>query len=58
MKQALEREGFIDVKIKQDEDSWDNSLPKRIIRKIRSIIVGIPYESPDVYITATKPLKK
>ncbi|MBP7792725.1 MAG: class I SAM-dependent methyltransferase [Candidatus Goldbacteria bacterium] len=58
MKQVLERKGFIDVKIKQDEDSWDNSLPKKIIRKIRSIIVGIPYESPDVYITATKPLKK
>lgn len=54
LKQALEREGFAAVMVKPDEDSWDGNPLKKIVRAIRSAIVGIPYEAPDVYLVAAK----
>ncbi len=52
--QNLEQTGFEIVKVSQDHDSWDNSWYKNIVRAIRSVIVGIPYESPDIYVIAVK----
>jgi SAM-dependent methyltransferase len=52
--QNLERIGFKIVKISPDEDSWDSNPMKKIVRAIRSVIVGIPYEAPDVYVVAEK----
>jgi SAM-dependent methyltransferase len=54
VKQNLELLGFEVTKISQDKDSWDNNWFKNIIRAIRSAIVGIPYEAPDVYLIAVK----
>jgi cyclopropane fatty-acyl-phospholipid synthase-like methyltransferase len=53
--QNLERAGFKIIAAKPDEDSWDSNPLKKIVRAIRSLIVGIPYEAPDMYIIAEKP---
>jgi SAM-dependent methyltransferase len=52
--QTLEKNGFRIKKVAQDEDSWDTNPLKKLIRAIRSAIVGIPYEAPDVYLIAEK----
>jgi SAM-dependent methyltransferase len=52
--QNLERAGFKVKKISPDEESWDSNPLKKIVRAIRSAIVGIPYEAPDVYLIAEK----
>jgi len=52
--QNLQRAGFKVNKVSPDEDSWDSNPLKKIIRAIRSAIVGIPYEAPDVYLVAEK----
>jgi predicted TPR repeat methyltransferase len=54
VQQNLERLGFEVVKVSQDYDSWDNSWYKNVVRSIRSVIVGIPYEAPDKYLIAVK----
>ena len=54
VRQNLEQAGFAVEKVSQDYDSWDNSWYKNMIRSIRSLIVGIPYETPDVYLIAVK----
>jgi SAM-dependent methyltransferase len=53
--QNLERAGFKINRISPDEDSWDSNPFKKLVRAIRSLIVGIPYEAPDVYLVAEKP---
>ncbi|HDQ25550.1 MAG TPA: methyltransferase domain-containing protein [bacterium] len=50
----LENNGFGILKSEQDNDSWDNNPVKRIVRAIRSLITGIPYEAPDYFIVAVK----
>jgi SAM-dependent methyltransferase len=52
--QNLERAGFKIKKVSPDEDSWDSNPLKKLVRLLRSVIVGIPYEAPDVYIIAEK----
>lgn len=54
LKQNLELAGFKTVQITPDEDSWDSNPLKKIVRAARSLIVGIPYEAPDVYLVAEK----
>ncbi len=51
----LEKIGFKIIKKGPDNDSWDNSLYKKILRKIRHLITGIDYEAPDYFIIAQKP---
>lgn len=51
----LENMGFKIVKNGPDNDSWDNAIHKKIIRKIRSLITGLPFEAPDYLIIAKKP---
>ena len=55
MGQHLALAGFTVKKISPDEDSWDSNPLKKVIRAIRGMILGIPYEAPDVYIIAEKP---
>ncbi|GEM_PF-1809316 len=54
LKRNLEWAGFKIVKSGQDKDSWDSSWYKELIRKIRRLIVGFPYEAPDYFIIAKK----
>lgn len=54
LKRNLEWTGFKIVKSGQDKDSWDSSWYKELIRKVRSLIVGFPYEAPDYFIIAEK----
>ncbi len=51
----LEKIGFKIIKKGPDNDSWDNSLHKKLIRKLRSLITGLPIEAPDYFIIAQKP---
>ena len=51
----LEGIGFKIVKQGPDKDSWDNAWYKNIVRKIRSIITGLPSEAPDLCIISRKP---
>jgi SAM-dependent methyltransferase len=50
----LEKLNFEIVKVSPDHDSWDNAWYKNIVRAIRSVLVGIPYEAPDIYVIAVK----
>lgn len=52
--QNLEQIGFEITKMSPDLDSWDNAWYKNVVRAIRSVIVGIPYQAPDIYVIATK----
>lgn len=52
--QNLEQAGFKIEKVSQDYDSWDNSWHKNLVRALRSVIVGIPYQTPDIYCVAVK----
>ncbi|MCX8094411.1 MAG: hypothetical protein N3E50_09650, partial [Candidatus Goldbacteria bacterium] len=52
--EQLEKMGFSVIKSGQDKDSWDNSLFKIIIRKIRVLITGLHLEAPDYFIIARK----
>jgi SAM-dependent methyltransferase len=54
MAQNLTSCGFKVTAVEQDKDSWDMAWYKQAVRKLRSLIVGIPYESPDVYIIGEK----
>ena len=54
IRQNLEKLKFEVVKVSQDHESWDNAWYKNIVRAVRSAIVGIPYEAPDVYLIAVK----
>ncbi|MEI7640815.1 MAG: class I SAM-dependent methyltransferase [bacterium] len=54
VQQNLEQLGFEVVKVSPDYDSWDNSWYKNIVRAIRSLIVGLPYQAPDIYLIAVK----
>lgn len=58
LKRNLEWIGFKIIKSGQDKDSWDSSWYKEIIRKIRKLIVGFPYEAPDYFIVAEKNIDK
>ena len=51
----LRQHGFEVAEAGQAVDTWDMAWYKQVIRKMREIIVGIPYEAPDVYIRAVKP---
>lgn len=54
VRQNLELLGFVVRRISPDKDSWDNKWFKNIVRRLRSAVVGIPYEAPDIYIIAEK----
>lgn len=50
----LEKIGFKIIKKGADNDSWDNSLFKNIVRKLRNLITGLPCEAPDYFLIAQK----
>lgn len=52
--EQLEKIGFKIVNKEADNDSWDNSLLKKVVRWVRSMITGIAFEAPDYYIIAKK----
>jgi cyclopropane fatty-acyl-phospholipid synthase-like methyltransferase len=54
LSELLEKTGFKIIKNQEDLDSWDNFILKRILRKIRCLITGFPFEAPDCFIIAKK----
>lgn len=52
--EKLKEIGFKIIKSGEDKDSHDNSVIKRIIRKIRTLITGLSFEAPDCFIIAKK----
>jgi ubiquinone/menaquinone biosynthesis C-methylase UbiE len=52
--ELLEKTGFTIIKNGEDKDSWDNSILKNFIRKVRGLITGLPYQAPDYFIIAKK----
>lgn len=52
--EQLEKMGFTIIKNGEDKDSWDNSILKNFIRKIRNFITGLSYQAPDYFIIAKK----
>lgn len=50
----MQRVGFESVNLGEDVDSWDNSILKQMVRKLRSLIIGFPCEAPDIYIIGYK----
>jgi O-antigen chain-terminating methyltransferase len=54
LKEVFEASGLWVVKNGVDEDSWDSSAVKKILRFIRMLLSGIRNEPPDYYIIAEK----
>ena len=54
LKEIFESCGLNVVKYGVDNESWDNSLIKRFLRSIRSLLSGVRNEPPDYFIVAEK----
>lgn len=58
IRQNLENIGFEIIKREPDKDSWDSNPIKVFVRFIRSLIIGMPCEAPDVCVVAHKKTQK
>ena len=52
--QKMEKAGFKILKCQPDNDTWGNDIFRRIARRLRGLITGLPQEAPDFYVIGEK----